>query len=99
MLPTSTSAQPGSDKTNRSPLLAHWMAAWVVELNPKSFRQFHSNGKAHRPGPDSIVDCELLCHYDMLTFEHQHEIANQIGTTRSQIISNLNDLALGTSFL
>nr|XP_043633583.1 cleavage and polyadenylation specificity factor subunit 1 [Erigeron canadensis] len=71
----------------------------VAGLNPRSFRQFHSNGKAHRPGPDSIVDCELLCHYDMLPFEHQHEIANQIGTTRSQIVSNLNDLALGTSFL
>ncbi|KAL8217963.1 hypothetical protein R6Q57_021336 [Mikania cordata] len=68
----------------------------VAGLNPRSFRQFHSNGKAHRPGPDSLVDCELLCHYDMLPFEHQHEIANQIGTTRSQIISNLNDLALGT---
>lgn len=33
----------------------------VAGLNPKSFRQFHSYGKAHRPGPDSIVDCELLC--------------------------------------
>lgn len=32
----------------------------VAGLNPKSFRQFCSNGKAHRPGPDSIVDCELL---------------------------------------
>ncbi|XP_076921796.1 cleavage and polyadenylation specificity factor subunit 1-like isoform X1 [Bidens hawaiensis] len=71
----------------------------VAGLNPRSFRQFHSNGKAHRPGPDSIVDCELLCHYDMLPFENQHEIANQIGTTRAQIIANLNDLALGTSFL
>lgn len=71
----------------------------VAGLNPRSFRHFHSNGKAHRPGPDSIVDAELLCHYDMLPFEHQLEIANQIGTTRSQIITNLNDLALGTSFL
>lgn len=34
--------------------------AHVAGLNPRSFRQFHSNGKAHRPGPDSIVDCELL---------------------------------------
>jgi cleavage and polyadenylation specificity factor subunit 1 len=33
----------------------------VAGLNPRSFRQFCSNGKAHRPGPDSIVDCELLC--------------------------------------
>lgn len=33
----------------------------VAGLNPRSFRQFHSNGKAHRPGPDSIVDFELLC--------------------------------------
>lgn len=33
----------------------------VGGLNPRSFRQFHSNGKAHRPGPDSIVDSELLC--------------------------------------
>ncbi|KAL4574864.1 hypothetical protein LXL04_021704 [Taraxacum kok-saghyz] len=71
----------------------------VAGLNPRGFRQFHSCGKAHRPGPDTIVDCELLCHYDMLPFEHQLEIANQIGTTRSQIVSNLNDLALGTSFL
>ncbi|RWW84828.1 hypothetical protein BHE74_00006544, partial [Ensete ventricosum] len=29
-------------------------------LNPRSFRQFRSNGKAHRPGPDNMVDCELL---------------------------------------
>lgn len=33
----------------------------VAGLNPRAFRQFNSNGKAHRPGPDSIVDCELLC--------------------------------------
>ncbi|KAK3022185.1 hypothetical protein RJ639_047007 [Escallonia herrerae] len=71
----------------------------VAGLNPRSFRQFHSNGKAHRPGPDSIVDCELLSHYEMLLFEQQLEIANQIGTTRFQIVSNLNDLTLGTSFL
>ncbi|PSR93371.1 Cleavage and polyadenylation specificity factor subunit like [Actinidia chinensis var. chinensis] len=71
----------------------------VAGLNPRSFRQFHSYGKAHRPGPDSIVDCELLCHYEMLPLEEQVEIANQIGTTRSQILSSLNDLTLGTSFL
>ncbi|XVE58674.1 hypothetical protein DITRI_Ditri04bG0187600 [Diplodiscus trichospermus] len=71
----------------------------VAGLNPRSFRHFHSNGKAHRPGPDSIVDCELLCHYEMLPVEEQLEIAHQIGTTRSQILSNLNDLTLGTSFL
>lgn len=71
----------------------------VAGLNPRSFRQFRSNGKAHRPGPDSIVDCELLCQYDMIPLEQQLEIANQIGTTRSQIISNLNDLSVGISFL
>ncbi|KAE8022429.1 hypothetical protein FH972_008231 [Carpinus fangiana] len=71
----------------------------VAGLNPRSFRQFCSNGKAHRPGPDSIVDCELLCHYEMLPLEEQLEIANQIGTTRSQILSSLSDLSLGTSFL
>uniref|UniRef100_A0A5B6ZUE1 Cleavage and polyadenylation specificity factor 160 kDa subunit n=2 Tax=Davidia involucrata TaxID=16924 RepID=A0A5B6ZUE1_DAVIN len=71
----------------------------VAGLNPRSFRQFCSNGKAHRPGPDSIVDCELLCHYEMLPLEEQLDIAHQIGTTRSQILSNLNDLTLGTSFL
>ncbi|KAG2711138.1 hypothetical protein I3843_04G057500 [Carya illinoinensis] len=71
----------------------------VAGLNPRSFRQFHTNGKAHRPGPDSIVDCELLCNYEMLPLEEQLEIANQIGTTRSQILSNLTDLSLGTSFL
>ncbi|XP_060975092.1 cleavage and polyadenylation specificity factor subunit 1 isoform X1 [Cannabis sativa] len=71
----------------------------VAGLNPRSFRQFHSNGKAHRPGPDSIVDCELLCHYEMLPLEEQLELAHQIGTTRLQILSNLNNLSLGTSFL
>lgn len=32
----------------------------VAGLNPRCFRQFRSNGKAHRPGPENIVDCELL---------------------------------------
>ncbi|KAF7813301.1 cleavage and polyadenylation specificity factor subunit 1 [Senna tora] len=68
-------------------------------LNPRAFRQFRSNGKAHRPGPDSIVDCELLCHFEMLPLEEQLEIAHQVGTTRSQILSNLIDLSIGTSFL
>ncbi|KAF5200305.1 Cleavage and polyadenylation specificity factor subunit [Thalictrum thalictroides] len=71
----------------------------VGGLNPRSFRQFHSNGKAHRPGPDSMIDCELLCHYEMLPLEDQLEIAHQIGTTRGQILTNLNDISLGTSFL
>ncbi|KAL2578018.1 hypothetical protein AAZV13_16G173000 [Glycine max] len=71
----------------------------VAGLNPRAFRLFRSNGKAHRPGPDSIVDCELLCHYEMLPLEEQLEIAHQVGTTRSQILSNLSDLSLGTSFL
>ncbi|CAN6480274.1 unnamed protein product [Victoria cruziana] len=73
--------------------------AHLCGLNPKSFRQFQHNGKAHRPGPDNIVDCELLCHYEMLPLERQLEIAQQIGTTRSQILTNLNDLNLSTSFL
>ncbi|RRT81850.1 hypothetical protein B296_00001962, partial [Ensete ventricosum] len=102
-------------------------------LNPRSFRQFRSNGKAHRPGPDNMVDltmiatnfkskcsyevfdasCHVKCHtryaimtisclfsrYEMLPLDKQLEIAFQIGTTRSQILSNLNDLSLGTSFL
>lgn len=71
----------------------------VCGLNPRAFRQFRSNGKAHRPGPDNMVDCELLSHYEMLLLEEQLEIAHQIGTTRSQILSNLNDLSMGTSFL
>lgn len=32
----------------------------VCGLNPRAFRHFHANGKAHRPGPDNMVDCELL---------------------------------------
>lgn len=32
----------------------------VGGLNPRSFRQFRIGGKVHRPGPESIVDCELL---------------------------------------
>ncbi|KAJ6359475.1 hypothetical protein OIU76_001076 [Salix suchowensis] len=69
----------------------------VAGLNPKSFRQFRSDGKAHRPGPESIVDCEMLSYYEMIPLEEQVEIAQQIGTTRAQILSNLNDLTLGTS--
>ncbi|KAK3142943.1 hypothetical protein QOZ80_4BG0354660 [Eleusine coracana subsp. coracana] len=68
-------------------------------LNPRSFRQFKSNGKAHRPGPDNIIDFELLSHYEMLSLEEQLEIAQQIGTTRTQILSNFSDFSLGTSFL
>jgi cleavage and polyadenylation specificity factor subunit 1 len=34
--------------------------AHVAGLNPRAFRQFRCDGKAHRPGPDNIVDCELL---------------------------------------
>lgn len=71
----------------------------VCGLNPRSFRQFRSNGKPHHPGPDNIVDCELLSQYEMLSLEEQLEIANQIGTTRAQILSNLNDFSLSTSFL
>ncbi|KAK4766592.1 hypothetical protein SAY87_008234 [Trapa incisa] len=71
----------------------------VAGLNPRSFRQFKSDGKGHRPGPDSIVDYEQLCHYEMLSLEEQFEIAQMIGTTRVQILSNLNELVLGTSFL
>uniref|UniRef100_A0A2P2M8D0 Uncharacterized protein n=1 Tax=Rhizophora mucronata TaxID=61149 RepID=A0A2P2M8D0_RHIMU len=71
----------------------------VAGLNPRSFRQFRSCGKAHRPGPESIVDCKLLSHYEMLPLEEQVEIAQQVATTRAQILSNLNDLSLGTSFL
>ncbi|KAK7314316.1 hypothetical protein VNO77_39532 [Canavalia gladiata] len=68
----------------------------VAGLNPRAFRQFCSNRKAHQPGPDGIVDCELLCHYEMLPLEEQLEIAHQVETTQSQILSSLTDLPLGT---
>lgn len=32
----------------------------VAGVNPRAFRRFRCDGKAHRPGPDNIVDCELL---------------------------------------
>ncbi|EPS69122.1 hypothetical protein M569_05643, partial [Genlisea aurea] len=75
------------------------VVAHVGGLNPRSFRRFRSEGKAHRPGPDGILDMELLSHYEMLGVEEQVEVAQQIGTTRTQIISNLNAFALSTSFL
>lgn len=71
----------------------------VAGVNPRAFRRFRCDGKAHRPGPDNIVDCELLSHYDMLPLDEQLEIARQIGTTRAHVLSNLRDLALSTSFL
>ncbi|KAG2565125.1 hypothetical protein PVAP13_7NG025878 [Panicum virgatum] len=71
----------------------------VCGLNPRSFRHFKSNGKAHRPGPDNIIDFELLSHYEMLSLGEQLDIAQQIGTTRSQILSNFSDFLLSTSFL
>lgn len=51
-----------------------------------------------------VLNCNIclgmLYHsYEMLQLEEQLEIAHQVGTTRSQILSNLNDLSLGTSFL
>ncbi|KAJ7555735.1 hypothetical protein O6H91_05G052500 [Diphasiastrum complanatum] len=70
----------------------------VGGLNPRSFRQFRSDGEAHRPGPDNIVDCELLSQYEILPLDQQAEIARQIGTTRSQILSNFRDLMLSTNF-
>ncbi|PUZ46211.1 hypothetical protein GQ55_7G032200 [Panicum hallii var. hallii] len=68
-------------------------------LNPRSFRHFKSNGKAHRPGPDNIIDFELLSRYEELSLGEQLDIAQQVGTTRSQILSNFSDFSLGTSFL
>ncbi|TQD76264.1 hypothetical protein C1H46_038212 [Malus baccata] len=41
--------------------------AHVAGLNPRAFRQFRSNGKAHLPGPDTIVDCKLLTQDDSFT--------------------------------
>lgn len=41
----------------------------VAGLNPRAFRLYRSNGKAHRPGPDSIVDCELLCKYVLYSIQ------------------------------
>jgi cleavage and polyadenylation specificity factor subunit 1 len=35
----------------------------------------------------------------MMSLEEQLDIAQQIGTTRSQILSNFSDFSLGTSFL
>ena len=35
----------------------------------------------------------------MLSLEEQLDIAQQIGTTRAQILSNFADISLGTSFL
>ncbi|KAJ3706249.1 hypothetical protein LUZ61_009954 [Rhynchospora tenuis] len=75
------------------------MAPHVCGLNPRAFRQFRSDGRAHRPGPDSLLDFELLSHYEMLSLEEQIEIAEQIKSTRSQILCNLSDLTVGTSFL
>jgi cleavage and polyadenylation specificity factor subunit 1 len=71
----------------------------VGGLNPRAFRQFQSSGRAHRPGPDNIVDCELLGHYTLLPLDQQRDVARQIGTTRVQILSNIRDLSLSTSFL
>ncbi|XP_078166463.1 cleavage and polyadenylation specificity factor 160 isoform X1 [Carex rostrata] len=71
----------------------------VCGLNPRAFRQFRSDGRVHRPGPDSLLDFELLSHYEMLSLEEQIEVAVQIKSTRSQILSNLSDLTVGTSFL
>lgn len=39
------------------------------------------------------------CSYEMLALDEQLEIARQIGTTRTHVLTNLRDLALSTSFL
>ncbi|MCO5593054.1 hypothetical protein L7F22_047059 [Adiantum nelumboides] len=71
----------------------------IAGLNPNAFRQFKACGQTHRPGPDNIVDCELLFHYELLTLKEQLDLSQQIGTTRSHILSNLSDLTLSTGFL
>ncbi|KAJ6672931.1 DNA REPAIR/RNA PROCESSING CPSF FAMILY [Salix viminalis] len=53
----------------------------VAGLNPKSFRQFRSDGKAHRPGPESIVDCEMLSYYEMIPLEEQFFVSLETGST------------------
>lgn len=40
-----------------------------------------------------------VCSYEMLPLEEQLEIAHQIGTTRAEILKNLVELSVGTSFL
>ena len=43
----------------------------VAGLNPRSFHQFHSYGKAHRPGPDSIVHASCFASkYFVLFLRH-----------------------------
>eukprot|EP00897_Mesotaenium_endlicherianum_P010246 jgi/Mesen1/924/ME000117S00085 len=72
----------------------------VAGLHPRAFRRTVQSGAELRQGmPDSIIDCELLHHYDMLELGTQESMAKQIGTTRRQIVANLRDLAITTSFL
>ena len=42
---------------------------------------------------------DFPCRFERLPLEEQLEIAQQVGTTRAQILSNMNDLSMGTSFL
>ncbi|GBG62092.1 hypothetical protein CBR_g28568 [Chara braunii] len=81
--------------------LQGWLVGAVAHtagLNPVSFRRFKSPGKAHFPGPQNIIDCNLIAHYAMMELGEQVEIARQCGTTRTQIFANLCDLAVSTSF-
>eukprot|EP00850_Spirogloea_muscicola_P016587 SM000135S27031 [mRNA] locus=s135:382502:389897:+ [translate_table: standard] len=68
-------------------------------LNPQAFREYRTGGEAHSPGPDNIVDCDLLFQYDMLDFRDQLRLATQIGSSRSQITASLREFAASTSFL
>eukprot|EP00850_Spirogloea_muscicola_P019364 SM000189S04081 [mRNA] locus=s189:256703:264318:+ [translate_table: standard] len=68
-------------------------------LNPQAFREYRTGGEAHSPGPDNIVDCDLLFQYDMLDFRDQLRLATQIGSSRLQITASLRDFAASTSFL
>ena len=47
----------------------------------------------------AVLNFSPFCSYEMLSLEEQLEIAQQIGTTRFQILSNFSDFSLGTSFL
>eukprot|EP00850_Spirogloea_muscicola_P006264 SM000029S10559 [mRNA] locus=s29:956734:964291:+ [translate_table: standard] len=68
-------------------------------LNPQAFREYRTGGEAHSPGPDNIVDCDLLFQYDMLDFQDQLRLATQIGSSRLQITASLREFAASTSFL
>ncbi len=64
----------------------------IAGLNPKSFRMFHTRHQYLYTPQRNILDGEVLTRYPQLSLKQKTDFAKQIGTSPSQIMSDLKEL-------